>query len=110
MLGITTHITTDLSPIPLFWLIPLILYLGSFILVFARWPVVWTEQPHMYALYAQPAFVWLMIMTDTWNLTNDPTYIAIAIFAHVAGFFATTMMCHGELAKDRPSTDRKSVV
>src|SRR5207249_4194218 len=26
------------------------------------------------------------------------------IFAHVAGFFATTMMCHGELAKDRPGT------
>jgi hypothetical protein len=46
MLGITTYITTDLSPIPLFWLIPLTLYLLSFILVFARWPVVWTGQPH----------------------------------------------------------------
>ena len=46
MLGITTHITTDLSPMPLFWLIPLILYLGSFILVFMRWPIVWTEKAH----------------------------------------------------------------
>jgi hypothetical protein len=104
MLGITTHITTDLSPIPLFWLIPLILYLLSFILVFARWPVVWTEQPHVYFLYAQPAFLWLMIMTDVWNLTSSPAFIAFAIFAHVMGFFTTTMVCHGELAKDRPST------
>ncbi|MBI1832623.1 MAG: PDZ domain-containing protein [Planctomycetes bacterium] len=104
MLGVTTHITTDLSPMPLFWLIPLFLYLVSFILVFARWPVVWTEQPHVYFLYAQPVFVWLMIMTDVWSLTSQPAFIAFAIFAHVAGFFATTMVCHGEMAKDRPGT------
>lgn len=104
MLGVTSHITTDLSPMPLFWLIPLFLYLVSFILVFARWPVVWTEQPHTYFLYAQPVFVWLMIMTDVWSLTSQPAFIAFAIFAHVGGFFATTMVCHGEMAKDRPGT------
>ena len=104
MLGITTHITTDLSPIPLFWLIPLELYLLSFILVFARWPTVWTEQPHQYFVYAQPIFLWLMIMTDVWNLTSSPAFILFAIFAHVMGFYMTTMVCHGELAKDRPSS------
>jgi hypothetical protein len=104
MLGITTHITTDLSPIPLFWLIPLILYLLSFILVFARWPVVWTDKPHTWFLYAQPFFVWGMIMVDVFHLTSSPAFIGIAIGAHVLGFFATTMVCHGELAKDRPST------
>src|SRR5262249_46356746 len=45
MLGVTTHITTDLSPIPLFWLIPLTIYLLSFILVFSKWPVTWVEAP-----------------------------------------------------------------
>jgi hypothetical protein len=104
MLGITTHITTDLSPIPLFWLIPLILYLASFIFVFARWPVVWTEQPHNYFLYAQPFCLIFMIMVDVLNFTSSPSFIGVAIFAHVLGFFATTMMCHGELAKDRPGT------
>jgi hypothetical protein len=103
MLGITTHITTDLSPIPLFWLVPLILYLASFILVFARWPVVWTEQPHVYFLYAQPFCVAFMILVDVLNFTSSPAFIGVAIFAHVLGFFTTTMMCHGELAKDRPS-------
>jgi hypothetical protein len=104
MLGITTHITTDLSPMPFFWLIPLELYLLSFILVFARWPWVWTETPHQYFVYAQPIFIWLMIMTDVWNLTSSPAFIPFAIFAHVMGFFMTTMVCHGELAKDRPSS------
>ncbi|MBI2805489.1 MAG: hypothetical protein HYX68_10975 [Planctomycetes bacterium] len=104
MLGITTHITTDLSPQPMFWLIPLILYLGSFILVFARWPVVWTETPHVVFLYAQVLFLPGMIMSDVWNLASDPSLLKVAIFAHVMGFFTTTMVCHGELAKDRPST------
>src|ERR1039457_3441718 len=64
MLGVTTHITTDLSPIPLFWVIPLALYLLTFILVFAKWPVVWTEAAHPYVLFAQPVCIVLMIMAD----------------------------------------------
>jgi hypothetical protein len=104
MLGITTHITTDLSPIPLFWLVPLILYLFSFILVFARWPWVWTETPHTVMVWAQPICIWMMIMVDVLHMTSSPTYIGMAIVAHLLGFFSTTMVCHGELAKDRPST------
>src|SRR5205085_11688188 len=38
MLGVTTHITLDIAAIPLIWVIPLALYLLSFILVFANWP------------------------------------------------------------------------
>ena len=62
MLGVTSHITTDLSPIPLFWLVPLALYLLSFILVFARWPVVWTESPHLAMVYLQPFAIAFMIL------------------------------------------------
>jgi len=50
---VTAHITTDLTPMPLFWLMTLTLYLLSFILVFARWPVVWVEEPHRICLYVQ---------------------------------------------------------
>src|SRR5207249_9018297 len=38
MLGLTTYITTDLAAIPLLWVIPLAIYLLSFILVFSRAP------------------------------------------------------------------------
>jgi hypothetical protein len=45
MLGVTTYLTTDIAGIPLFWIVPLALYLLSFIFVFARWPVPWTGPP-----------------------------------------------------------------
>ena len=35
-MGVTTYLTTDLAAIPLFWVIPLVIYLLSFILAFAR--------------------------------------------------------------------------
>src|SRR5439155_24197954 len=35
MLGVTTHLTTDVAAIPLLWVIPLAIYLLSFILVFS---------------------------------------------------------------------------
>ena len=38
MLGVTTFLSTDVAAIPLFWVIPLSLYLLSFIIVFARVP------------------------------------------------------------------------
>src|SRR5690606_4617175 len=36
LLGVTTHITTDIASAPLFWVVPFALYLLSFIIVFAR--------------------------------------------------------------------------
>lgn len=38
MIGATTHITTDIAPMPLLWILPLALYLFSFIVVFSRVP------------------------------------------------------------------------
>ncbi|HYT90798.1 MAG TPA: hypothetical protein VEL76_18965 [Gemmataceae bacterium] len=54
MLGVTTYLTTDIAAIPLFWIVPLALYLLSFILVFLRWPVEWTKTPHTAVLILQP--------------------------------------------------------
>lgn len=102
MLGITTHITTDLSPVPMIWLIPLTLYLLSFILVFARWPVVWVDEPHRIMVYLQPFAIMGMLISDFLSVAHNQLVLAIAF--DVAGFFFTTMVCHGELAKDRPST------
>src|ERR687894_440764 len=36
MLGVTAFITTDITPVPLLWVIPLSLYLFSFVVVFSR--------------------------------------------------------------------------
>jgi hypothetical protein len=102
MLGVTTHLTTDIAAIPFFWVLPLALYLLTFILVFSRWPVTWTEWPHTIVLYVQPFLLVALILVMTAGLTLPYTWMEFAF--HVVVFFTTTLMCHGELAKDRPST------
>lgn len=102
MLGVTTHMTTDLSPIPLFWLLPLSLYLLSFIFVFSRWPVPWVGMPHTYMLYLQPVFIALMIYADFFGAAAQKLFPPIT--CNLLGFFCTALVCHGEMAKDRPST------
>ncbi|MCI0684003.1 MAG: hypothetical protein L0Y71_17990 [Gemmataceae bacterium] len=101
MLGLTTYLTTDIAAIPFFWVIPLALYLLTFILVFARWPVVWTDAPHTVVLYAQPCFLLFLVLIQVAELALPATWMEFTF--HIAGFFATTLMCHGELAKDRPA-------
>jgi len=99
MLGVTSYVSTDLSPFPLVWAIPLALYLLTFILVFARWPVIWTREPHTMALFlafVAVAVFCLVLFTRNYSPTG-PTILAF--FA----IFIITLALHGELAKDRPA-------
>src|SRR5262245_3272290 len=38
LLGTTTYVTTDIAAVPLLWVLPLAIYLLSFIVAFGRWP------------------------------------------------------------------------
>jgi hypothetical protein len=99
MLGVTSYVSTDLSPFPLVWAIPLAFYLLTFILVFAKWPIEWTREPHTLMLWvmpllAVPIFCWILFWR---NYAPGPIFfssIAIAVM---------TLALHGELAKDRPA-------
>ncbi len=65
------------------------------------WPVPWTAVPHRLLVYAQPAVLLglgVFFMAGWWN-TGDTFWQAAP---HLAAFFICTMVCHGELAKDRP--------
>lgn len=104
MLGVTSYISTDLSPFPLIWIVPLALYLLSFILVYMKWPVPWTSSdtstftPHSLVLYfLQP----LAILALCYALLQGGFSIMYMFMAWGA-FFAVALACHGELARDRP--------
>jgi hypothetical protein len=101
MLGVSSFISTDISAIPLFWVVPLALYLLTFILVFLRWPVPWTHGPHSFMVLIQPIFVMLMaflvLLLPRVHEVKQPLSLSIL------GFFLTAVVCHGELARDRPS-------
>jgi hypothetical protein len=101
MLGVTTYMSTDVAAIPLFWIVPLALYLLSFILVFLRWPVVWTGTPHTAVVVAQP-FVLIALLLLIFKGQNSPLWLPFTL--NLLAFFSVAMVCHGELAKDRPTT------
>jgi hypothetical protein len=96
LLAVTTYVTTDLAAVPLFWVIPLALYLLSFILVFARREIV----PHRWMLHALPVLALLAAFSLS-RSTATPEGPLIVL--HWLVLFAAAMVCHGELAKDRPA-------
>jgi hypothetical protein len=98
MLGATTYMTTDIAAIPLLWVLPLGLYLLSFIIVFARVPS-WVQTSMVMAM---PMLVLLLVFMMLSDIRPPKVYWTVAI--HLACLFVVAMVCHGELAKDRPST------
>jgi hypothetical protein len=99
MLGVTTAITADVPAIPLFWVLPLALYLISFILVFARRPPI----PHQWMVDRLP-FLILCGMCPTLSQTRFS--LAILLLVYLLVLFGAAMVCHGELARSRPPVGR----
>jgi hypothetical protein len=96
MLGVTFHMTTDIASVPLLWVFPLALYLVTFIIAFGRVPnwfrlVIGNMAPVMILL-----LVFLMVSEVT-------VTTGINLLLHILTFFAAALMCHYELARDRPS-------
>lgn len=96
MLGVTFHMTTDIASIPLLWVGPLALYLITFIISFGRVPswfriLIGNLAPVMILL-----LVFLLI-----SGVNPGT--GLSLLLHLLTFFAAALMCHYELARDRPS-------
>ena len=96
MLGLTTFLTTDVAAVPLFWVVPLTLYLLSFALVFAKRPVL--SHALMTRLLPLLALVLVTVMVFASHL---PAPIQAPL--HLLTFFAAAMVCHGELARSRPT-------
>jgi hypothetical protein len=95
MLGVTTHISTDVAVVPLLWVLPLTLYLLSFVVVFSRRPVL----KHEWMLKALPYIAILMTM----NLLGVGRIWLYSLALHLVGFFVFAMVCHGELVRRRPA-------
>jgi SAM-dependent methyltransferase len=99
LLGVTTFLSTDIAAVPLLWVVPLALYLLSFVLVFAPKPLV----PHRLVARALPALVLVVVLVDLSGMTL-PLWLLIPL--HLTAFFVAAVSCHGELALDRPSPSR----
>ena len=102
LLGVTTYITTDIASAPLLWVIPLALYLLSFVIAFARW----TLFKSAWMLKAQAVgVVGVTIMAVQSLIFDQGNSILLVAGVHLLTFFITAVLCHSELARRRPATD-----
>lgn len=98
LLASTNQLCRDIAVVPFLWVLPLSLYLISFILSFdhPRWYQRWFWVPVL--LISLSAVVYLML--QDYAETEMNVYFQISIYS--AGLFACCMTCHGELARLKP--------
>jgi hypothetical protein len=98
LLGVTTYLTTDIAAVPLFWVVPLGLYLLTFILVFARRQLL----PHGMMTSIMPFAILPVVQLILWGLVGTAW---LNFTLHLGAFFVAAMVCHGELVRLRPHTE-----
>jgi len=98
LLGVTAHITQDVASAPFLWVIPLALYLLSFVVAFQARPLI----PPGVALWLQAAFV--PVAAALFSLLSAPWLSQLG--AHLGAFFFTALVCHQTLSARRPAPAR----
>jgi hypothetical protein len=99
LLAITAYLCQDVASIPLLWIAPMVIYLLSFILTFDsdRWYRRWFWGP----LLAVATFVNFIV----WGRTNSLS-LTFQLVSLLGLLLVIAMICHGELARMRPTADR----
>ena len=99
MLAGTTALSLNVAPMPLLWVLPLSLYLASFVVVFSRSRG--TGLARRVARLAMPPLAVALAGVIALGQT-EPLWLVGLI--HLAALFAVALVCHGELAGDRPAS------
>jgi hypothetical protein len=95
LIAVTAHISTDVAAAPLLWVLPLSLYLLTWVLVFQSRPLL----PHKWVLMLQPlAIAGVIVLLAVGGEQN----LLLTLGGHQLCFFVIAMACHGELARTRP--------
>jgi spermidine synthase len=95
LIAVTAHIATDVAAVPLLWVLPLALYLVTFVIVFQTRPLI----PHALVVKVQPLFILALVAAFVLGPIES---IVASIALHLSVFFVCVLMCHGELARRRP--------
>lgn len=95
MLGVTFYITSDIAATPLFWVLPLALYLLSFVITFSQKPLIpqaWLQRNALlFIIFPSLGFILGQESFTGWQL----------ITFHLVNFFMLALLCHGELHQRR---------
>lgn len=96
LIAVTAHISTDVAAAPLLWVLPLSLYLLTWVLVFQSRPLL----PHKFMLMLQPLAIMGVILLLAIGIDQN---LLLTLGGHQLCFFIIAMACHGELARTRPA-------
>ncbi|MFM1814433.1 MAG: hypothetical protein RLZ98_1128 [Pseudomonadota bacterium] len=97
LVAFTSYLTTDIASAPFLWVVPLALFLATFVLVFRDEPFI----PHSWLLAAQPVVVALTLVGL--SIGGSRGWM-IGVTVGFCAFFVTTMVCHRELFNIRPAS------
>ena len=98
MLAVTAKLSTDVAPVPLIWVVPLALYLISFMLVFSP------GRGGRAAAKIAAACLPVCALTAVWLLaTERSTPVAFVFAAYLLLVLCAATACHGRLAATRPA-------
>lgn len=96
-LGVTLHISTDVASAPMFWVVPLALYLATFVIAFMKN----SAKVEPSTLLIHPVALALLVM----SYYASENWIG-SVSGILAGFFFSALICHLALSASRPSADR----
>jgi spermidine synthase len=96
LVAVTAHIATDVASAPFLWIVPLALYLLTFVFAFTDKPML----PLKAMLALQPVTVAALVVLFLWA---GKMSWAIALPCHLIAFFVATMVCHTQLYRLRPA-------
>src|SRR5690606_11403486 len=91
----TTHVATDVASAPLIWVIPLSLYLATFVVVFRERALI--PRPVLLTLHAVAVLLALLQLAQT----EKETWFYAAGFG-IAAFVTATLVAHRTLYEARP--------
>ncbi len=99
MLGVTLKLTTDVAAFPLLWVLPLAVYLLTFVLAFGQA----SGDPGRF-----PAVLWWLLAPALAVAVVGSTLLPVVLSLplHLLGLLVGGLVCHGRLAATRPPADR----
>ena len=98
MLGVTRHIATDIASFPLLWIVPLLLYLLTFVVAFGR------DSTRRDSIVSKMTWIGAVALAASFYVPL--TWLALVVVVHLAWFFVAALLAHGRLAMDRPEPAR----
>jgi spermidine synthase len=99
LVSVTSYLTTDIAAVPLLWVLPLALYLLSFVLAFARRQFI----ARRVLAAVLPILVLILLLAMLIDAT-EPIWLLLP--GHLAALLVAAWVCHGELARRRPPAER----